>query len=72
MDDLDESLACVREGTITGVVAQNFYGAGYVPIAQAVALVNGEEVPDFTDSGVALVTPDNLDTYAADFRDLPG
>lgn len=68
MDDLDESLACVRDGTITGVVAQNFYGAGYVPAAELMKVITGETVQDFTDSGVALVDPSTIDTYADDFR----
>lgn len=68
MDDLDESLACVRDDTITGLIAQNFYGAGYVPAAELMRVINGETVEDFTDSGVALVDPSTIDTYAEDFR----
>lgn len=69
MDDLEESLACVRDGTITGVVAQNFYGAGYMTADVLQALVDGEEVEEVNDSGVALVTQETIDTYADEFRE---
>lgn len=68
MDDLDESLACIRDGTITGVVAQNFYGAGYLAGELLDQLADGEEIAEVTDSGVALVTDENIDTYEEDFR----
>lgn len=70
MDDLEESLACVRDDTITGVIAQNFFGAGYLPAAHLMELIDGGDVEEFTDSGVALVTPETIDTYAEEFRQV--
>jgi ABC-type sugar transport system substrate-binding protein len=69
-DDLEETLACIRDGTIQGTVAQNFYGAGYLAGDLLTALSSGEEVQEINDSGVALVTLDTIDTYSPDFRDF--
>ena len=68
MDDLKESLACVKDGTISGVVAQNFYGAGYLAGDLLEKLAAGKNVPEVNDSGVALVTKDTMDTYRKEFR----
>jgi ribose transport system substrate-binding protein len=68
MDDLKESLACVEDGTISGVVAQNFYGAGYLAGDLLEKLAAGESVPEVNDSGVALVTKETMDTYKDEFR----
>jgi ribose transport system substrate-binding protein len=70
MDDLPESIKCVKDGTISGVVAQNFYGAGYLAGDLLDKLAAGEEVPEVNDSGVALVTKDNLGDYKQEFRSV--
>jgi ABC-type sugar transport system substrate-binding protein len=69
-DDLEQTLACIQDGTIYGTVAQNFYGAGYLAGDLLTKLSNGEEVPEINDSGVALVTADTIDSYSNDFRDF--
>jgi ABC-type sugar transport system substrate-binding protein len=69
-DDLEETLACIRDGTIYGSVAQNFYGAGYLAGDLLTKLSNGETVDEINDSGVALVTLDTIDSYSTDFRDF--
>ena len=68
-DDLEETLACIRDGTIYGSMAQNFYGAGYLAGDLLTKLSNGESVEAVNDSGVALVTLDTIDAYSTDFRD---
>jgi ABC-type sugar transport system substrate-binding protein len=68
-DDLEETLACIRDGTIYGSMAQNFYGAGYLAGDLLTKLSNGESVDEVNDSGVALVTLDTIDSYSTDFRD---
>ena len=69
-DDLEETLACIRDGTIYGSMAQNFYGAGYLAGDLLTKLSNGESVDEINDSGVALVTLDTIDTYSNDFRNF--
>jgi ABC-type sugar transport system substrate-binding protein len=70
MDDLKESLACVKDGTISGVVAQNFYGAGFLAGDLLEKLAAGEKVPEINDSGVALVTKETMDTYKKEFQEV--
>jgi ABC-type sugar transport system substrate-binding protein len=69
-DDLEQTLECIRDGTITGSVAQNFYGAGYLAGELLARISAGETVPEINDSGVALVTLANIDSYSTDFRDF--
>ena len=45
-DDLEETLACIRDGTIYGSMAQNFYGAGYLAGDLLTKLSNGEDGPE--------------------------
>ncbi len=63
MDDVETNLAPVREGTIYGVMAQDFYKMGNLASIYIVDYLNGKEVPSIVDSGVTLVTLDNIDTY---------
>lgn len=63
MDDVETNLAPVREGTIYGVMAQDFYKMGYLASKNIIEYMKGNEVPDIVDSGVTLVTLENIDTY---------
>lgn len=66
MDDTEQNLAVVREGKIYGVMAQNFFKMGYLGTKYAWEAAQGKEVPSETDSGVTLVTKENIDTYKND------
>ncbi len=57
----------IREGTAWGTLAQNFYRAGYVAVENIVKLMDGEEVDDVTDSGLLLITQDNVETYTTEW-----
>lgn len=63
MDDTEQNLQVVREGKIYGIMAQNFFKMGYLGAKYAWEASQGKEVPSETDSGVTLVTKDNVDTY---------
>ncbi len=63
MDDVETNLAPVKEGTIYGVMAQDFYKMGYLGAKNIIEHLNGNSVPDIVDSGVTLVTKENIDTY---------
>ena len=47
---------------IQALVAQNPTKMGYEAVKAMVATLHGETVPENVDSGVALITPDNVDT----------
>lgn len=63
MDDTEQNLSVVREGKIYGIMAQNFYKMGYLGSKYAWEAALGRQVPAETDSGVTLVTRENVSTY---------
>lgn len=62
-DDTDINLDTIRKGQIHGVTAQDFWAMGYLAGRQLYMNHHGLEVPDVTDSGIILVTNENIDTY---------
>jgi ABC-type sugar transport system substrate-binding protein len=60
---VEQNLAPVKDGTIYGVMAQDFYTMGYLASKYIVQSLNGQSVPSITDSGSTLVTLANIDTY---------
>ncbi len=46
-------------GDIQGLVVQNPFKMGYLGVKTIVAVLRGEKVPAFTDTGVVLATPEN-------------
>ena len=65
IDDVDETLNLVRDGSIWGTVAQNYYKMGYDAAKSIYYYVRDGEMPEnkVFDSGCMLVTEDNVDTY---------
>ena len=63
IDDVPETLDLIRDGQIWGTIAQNYIGMGYESVRIIVDYLNGEEVPDFVEVPLQLVTKDNLDSY---------
>ena len=61
--DTEEALLDgLKEGAIDSLVAQNPFKMGYEGVRAVLARLNGEEVPKWIDTGVALVTKENLNT----------
>lgn len=54
----------LKKGEIQALVAQNPTKMGYEGVKMVVASIKGEKVPTRVDTGVELVTPDNLATPA--------
>lgn len=65
-DDTDINLDTLRKGWIHGLTAQDFWAMGYLAGKYLFMVNNGMDIPDETDTGVLLVTRDNIDTYAVD------
>jgi len=63
MDDTEQNLAVVKEGKIYGLMAQNFFKMGYLGAKYAWEASQGKQVTPETDSGVTLITKENVDTY---------
>jgi ribose transport system substrate-binding protein len=52
----------LKKGEIQALVAQNPIKMGYEAVKTMVATLHGEKVPGNVDSGVALITPENINT----------
>lgn len=69
--DTDESvLQAVRDGYITGTMAQNPYGMAYIPVRGLKFLADGMQYkadsPYHVDSGAFIITKDNIDNLDAE------
>lgn len=51
----------MRKGQMHGIVLQNPYNMGYLAVKTMVEHLEGKQVPKVVDTGVELITPDNLD-----------
>jgi len=64
-DTLPVELEYVKDGLIQGLVGQKYWGWGYDTVQMIYdKLVNGKEFEDFTNSGMDLVTKNNVDVMA--------
>ena len=52
----------LRNGQLSGIVVQNPMRMGYLGVQTMVAYLRGQKVEPLIDTGVQIVTPDNLDT----------
>ncbi len=52
----------LRKGELTGIVSQDPFKMGYLTVKVAMAKIAGRPVPAITDTGVAFVTAENVDT----------
>ena len=73
--DTDEIvLDAIRDGYVSGTMAQNPYGQAYLAIYSLKLLVDGYTVKDDTpfviDSGTLFISQDNVDTYEQDISDI--
>jgi ribose transport system substrate-binding protein len=67
IDDNEDTLQYIRDGTIWGTMAQNFYKAGHVAGELAMKAARGEQVSSVVDSGTVLITKENINTYTEEF-----
>jgi len=61
-------LAALKSGDISALMVQDPFGMGYLGVKNAVAVLRGETVAKVVDTGVTVVTRENLDEPAV--RDL--
>lgn len=59
-----QTIAQVQEGTTNGFVTQDPFNMGYLAVARAVDILNGESVEDYYDTGAQYITLDNIDDPA--------
>ncbi|WP_129728816.1 sugar ABC transporter substrate-binding protein [Ectobacillus funiculus] len=59
-DGIIKMVESIEDGTLTGTVAQNPYDMGYISVETALKVIKGEEVRKNIDTGVDLITNDNV------------
>ena len=64
-DDLKDTLAGIRDGSIVFCVVQKTYQMGWMSVERLRDAVRGRPVPPVIDTGVVFVDRSNIDTYAA-------
>ena len=55
------SLEYIKDGTLAAVITQNPFNMGYTGTMTAYKAALGEEVPEFIDSGSAIVDKDSME-----------
>ena len=65
-DDLQESVDYINAGVVDGVVVQKQYVMGYRAVEYLTKLINHQMVPSVTDTGVIMLTRDNVATYKSE------
>jgi ribose transport system substrate-binding protein len=60
-DASDTFIEAMRQGQLHGIVVQNPFNMGYLGVRTLVDQLNGKQVERRIDTGVTLVTPDELD-----------
>ena len=70
IDDIEQTLDGIKEGTIDATMTQNFYRMGYQPAQWIMDYIKDGSKPAelINDSGTMVVNKDNLDTYASDMK----
>ncbi len=61
-DASEEEVMALRDGTIQALIVQNPFKMGYLGVQSAVRALRGEPVEKRIDTGVAVVTKENVDT----------
>lgn len=61
-DNDDKLVKFLSDGVIAALIVQDPYRMGYDGIKTALAASKGEKVPEFVDTGVNLITKDNMNT----------
>jgi ribose transport system substrate-binding protein len=54
-------LKAVRGGTVAGLAVQDPFRMGYEGVRTSVAIIRGQPYSKKTDTGVSVITPENVD-----------
>lgn len=61
-DAADAEIEALKDGTVQALIVQNPFKMGYVSVKTAVDAINGQTPEKRIDTGVAVVTPENINT----------
>ncbi len=59
-DASGEQLAALEDGAIQALIVQNPFKMGYEAVKTVVDAIRGKDVPERVDTGVTVITPDNI------------
>jgi len=62
-DGISSGVQAVVDGKISCTVAQDPYNMGYQAVESMIDAINGEELPEFIDTGCQVITQDNAQDY---------
>ena len=63
-DAAPDLVQALKDGSLQGLVVQNPFKMGYLSVKTCVAVIKGQTVPKDVDTGVALITPANVNDPA--------
>jgi ABC-type sugar transport system substrate-binding protein len=67
-DDMPDTLAAIKDGTVQFCIAQRTYKMGWLSVEKLLDALEGKPVPKEIDTGVLIVTKGNADTYMKDMK----
>jgi ribose transport system substrate-binding protein len=67
-DDLPDTLAAIRDGSVKLCIVQRTYKMGWLSIEKLLDACEGKTLPAQIDTGVLIVTRENLNTYMKDMK----
>jgi ribose transport system substrate-binding protein len=67
-DDLPDTLAGIRDGSVNFCIAQRTYKMGWVSVEKLLEAIEGKPLPKEIDTGVLVITKANVDTYMQDMK----
>jgi ribose transport system substrate-binding protein len=67
-DDLKDTLIGIRDGTVAFCLVQKTYKMGYLSVQALLDAKAGKTLPKVIDTGVLVVTKNNVDTYMVDMK----
>jgi len=67
-DDLPDTLAGIRNGLVSFCIAQRTYKMGWLSVEKLLDAIADKPLPKVIDTGVLIITKDNVDTYMQDMK----
>lgn len=67
-DDLPETITGINDGSVQFCLVQKAYKMGWLSVERLIDLMEGRDVPDVIDTGLIIVTKDNVDSYMAEVK----
>jgi len=62
-DDLPETITGIKDGSVQFCLVQKAYKMGWLSVENLIDLMDGKDIPDVIDTGLVIVTKDNVDSY---------